>query len=80
MEEIIARTFIAADDDVPVIKIDEDVQTKIAEDYCSKLRVEDIILPDLYLFKSLEHNKKWIQIRLMPFIRCIRISISGICG
>ena len=45
-EELVARVFVAAENDVPVLKTAQEVQAEIAEDYESKLRVEGAFLSD----------------------------------
>ena len=45
-EELVARVFVAAENDVPVLKTAQEVQAEIAEKYVSKLRVEDALLPN----------------------------------
>ena len=45
-EELVARVFVAAENDVPVLRTAQEVQAEITEDYASKLRVEGALLPD----------------------------------
>ena len=45
-EELVARVFVAAENDLPVLKTAQQVKADIAENYLSKLRVEGVLLPD----------------------------------
>ena len=45
-EELVARVFVAAENDVPILKTAVEVQAEIAEDYDSKLLVEGVRIPD----------------------------------
>ena len=45
-EELIARVFVLAENDVAVLKMAQEVQAEIEEDYVSKLQVEGALLTD----------------------------------
>ena len=45
-EELVARVFVAAENDVPIVKTAVEVQAEIAEDYDPKLLVEGVRIPD----------------------------------
>eukprot|EP00794_Sanderia_malayensis_P004759 gene4759-biopygen3857 len=45
-EELIARVFVAHENNVPLVKSAEEVQQEVAMEYANKLQVEDETLPD----------------------------------
>ena len=52
-EELVARVFIAMENDVPVLKTAEEVQKEISEEYAKKLTVTDgVIIPDPFSLKT----------------------------
>ncbi len=71
-DELVARVFVAAENDVPVVKTAEEVQAEIAKEYGSNIVVEEELLPDPFAIvdgwlPENESVKSW-PTTLYPFL------------
>ena len=51
-QELVARCFVAKENDVSIIKTAEEVQAEIAQEYSSKLKVGEETIPDPFKLDS----------------------------
>ena len=70
--ELIARVFVALENDVPIVKTAEEVEMEMATSYQDKLKLEDgVILPDPFKLENgwlKEEGIKFWPLRLYPDI------------
>jgi len=70
--ELIARVFVALENDVPIVKTAEEVEKEMATSYQDKLKLEDgVIVPDPFKLESgwlKEEGIKFWPLTLYPDI------------